>query len=390
MKKSLLAVAAMTAFAGAAQAQSSVTVYGILDVGFAGTAGRATTPAGVTTKTNATQFSGTGSETTSRLGFKGTEDLGGGTSAFFTAEFQLYPTDYNLSGNTQGGLFNRQTFVGLKKNGIGQASIGTQYTPMHSAVGRNQAGQQNNMIGSIIYAQGANGSGQTSTSYTVRLQNALNAQTDRMAGFVVSGQYAQQGTDTTISAGGTTGGNVNNSGWGLGVNYVWKKLNVDAVYQSVKNITDNGTTLATAALPTGFTRTASGTPFGTNITDNQTFVGANYDFGILKAYAAWINRKATSGVDSNQYLTRSGQEIGVRSFITPKIEGWANAGTGRYQSFGASQPTVNFNAWQLGSNYWLSKRTNAYAIYGQTLTSSTPLGGNAAGSSYAVGVRHTF
>ena len=57
MKKSLLAVAAMGAFASAAQAQSSVTVYGILDVGFAGTTARAGSA-----KTNTTGFSGTGSE----------------------------------------------------------------------------------------------------------------------------------------------------------------------------------------------------------------------------------------------------------------------------------------------------------------------------------------
>ena len=126
MKKSLFAIAAVTAFAGAAQAQSSVTVYGILDVGFQG---RSTTVNNV--KTTSTQFNGDGGETTSRLGFRGTEDLGGGTSAFFTTEFQLYPTNANLSGDSNGGLFNRQTFVGLAQKGIGRFAIGTQYTPIH-------------------------------------------------------------------------------------------------------------------------------------------------------------------------------------------------------------------------------------------------------------------
>jgi len=85
MKKSLFALAAVGAFAGAAQAQSSVTVYGILDVGFQGVTTRA--PYSSTNmsqvKSNATRFTGEGSESTSRLGFRGNEDLGGGTRAFF-------------------------------------------------------------------------------------------------------------------------------------------------------------------------------------------------------------------------------------------------------------------------------------------------------------------
>ncbi len=82
MKKSLFAVAAATAFAGAAQAQSSVTVYGILDVGYIGSSSNNVIAQGSKNTTN--QF-GQSAETTSRLGFRGTEDLGGGDRAFFTA-----------------------------------------------------------------------------------------------------------------------------------------------------------------------------------------------------------------------------------------------------------------------------------------------------------------
>jgi predicted porin len=124
---------------------------------------------------------------------------------------------------------------------------------------------------------------------------------------------------------------------------------------------------------------------------NDTYAGAVYDFGILKGYLAWSNRKLTGGLNSNQYINRSAQQIGVRSFITPTIEGWASIGNGRYKAFGEGSPTANFNAWQLGSNYLLSKRTNLYAIYGQSLTSSTSAQTQgAAGSQFALGVRHTF
>ncbi len=414
MKKSLLAVAAMTAFAGAAQAQSSVTVYGILDVGFQGVTSRG--PLSATnlsnTQANYTRFSGEGAESTSRLGFKGTEDLGGGMSAFFTAEFGLSPTDATLSGNTGNGLFNRQTFVGLKKNGIGQGAIGTQYSPIHTAVGRTVAAQQNNMIGDVIYATNASqGSGQTSTSYTVRYNNSLTLATDRIAGFTVNGIYVNNnqssnnsfntgGTNTSTTTAATSGAQIfNNGAWGLGINYVWQKLNVDAAFQQSKNSTTTAGAQTAAALPASAvsgTVNAPANVLGTSIGMTQQYYGATYDFGILKAYAGYINAKATSNLNSNSYLARTAQQIGVRSFVTPKIEVWGSGGTGRYTAgqlnslSATTQATANFTGYQLGSNYWLSKRTNLYAIYGSTQVTSTSVAFSEGASSYGVGVRHTF
>jgi predicted porin len=378
MKKSLFAIAAVTAFAGAAQAQSSVTVYGILDVGFTGRSETLSTGRNQV-KTNSTAFNGTGNETTSRLGFRGTEDLGGGTSAFFTAEFQLYPTDTRLSGNTNGGLLNRQTFVGLAQKGIGRAAIGTQYTPIHLAIGRNDPGQQNNVLGDVVYAPTATqGSAQNSAAYTVRQTNSLTASTERLAGFTVSGMYVNNNSSTS------TNSNANQQGYGLGINYVWKKLNVDLVSQSFKSENQTLGVRTPAALPSGFDIN------GNNITDTQMYAGAQYDFGILKAYAQYVNRKATSGVNSNQYVKRSAQNIGVRGNITPKIEPWAMIGSGSNKAFGDGGPTSNFTGWQVGSNYILSKRTNLYAIYGASQTSSNSTTASASGSQYAVGLRHTF
>lgn len=368
MKKSLFALAALTAFAGVAQAQSSVTVYGILDVGFQG---RSKTINNV--KTNSTQFNGDGAETTNRLGFRGTEDLGGGTSAFFTTEFQLYPTSTTLSGNTNGGLFNRQSFVGLKKNGIGQFAVGTQYTPVHLAVGRNDPGKQNNMVGDVIYAaNAAQGNDTTSTSYTVRQNTALTASTERLAGFTVSGMYTNNNENSNNNS------NNNNQGYGVGINYVWKKLNVDLAAQSFKN----ETAVKGVITPT--------TGAATNLKDDQQYAGVSYDFGILTAYAQYVNRKGSAAYNSNLYLKRSAQSVGVRASITPKVAGWATIGNGSYKSFGSSSPTANFNGFQLGSDYILSKRTNLYAIYGKTQTSSNSINASANSTSYAVGVRHTF
>ncbi|MBU3558168.1 porin [Polynucleobacter sp. Nonnen-W13] len=433
MKKSLLAVAAIGAFASAAQAQSSVTVYGILDVGFqgvstrgplgtvaAGTNGAAAgqTFSNVPTNANYTRFNGEGAETTSRLGFRGTEDLGGGTSAFFTAEFALAPTDNRLGGDANNGISNRQTFVGLKKNGIGQAAIGTQYTPIHTAVGRTDPGQQNNMAGNVIYATNTSqGQGETTTSYTVRLNNSLTLQTERYAGFQLNGIYNNQsassnntltGIATSTNVGGTAGtgyGAGNQIAYGLGLNYVWQKLNVDAAFQTLKNTNFGSNVQLASTLPANATAASPGAAsiFGTSVGQDQSYVGATYDFGILKAYAQYVNNKVTSNLNSNNYLQRSAQQIGVRSFVTPAIEVWASGGTGRVNAgvnqgggnvagsvLPTGQSTQNFTGYQLGSNYLLSKRTNLYAIYGSTQVSSTSVNISEGRSSYGVGLRHTF
>ncbi len=419
MKKSLLAVAAIGAFASAAQAQSSVTVYGILDVGFNGT-----TQHTGSTASNGTQF-GESAEQTSRLGFKGTEDLGGGRQAMFTAEFQLFPSDTMLSGNGQTGLQNRQTFVGLHQNGVGAATIGTQYTGIFNAGAVTDPGQYNNVAGDLIYAvggqsgtnqtiTGVDGNGGSNVGFTTRTANTLFLQSDSFAGFRVNAAYTLNDSNTnqvtTTTAGATTGGINNTNGWGLGADYTWNKLFVTGQYQAY-----NQNTVATGSVAVaGFTGAGNAYPAITNsngasnlavsgnaalnVRDNQGYVGATYDFGILKAYAQWVERKVTDQNSSLLYYKRQAEQIGVRSYITPTIEAWGSAGLGRVSAYGSNQPTANFNGWQLGSNYWLSKRTNLYAIYGNVnqstaaITSSTPGAANINQNAqqYAVGVRHTF
>jgi predicted porin len=405
MKKSLFAMAAVTAFAGAAQAQSSVTVYGILDVGFTGTTSRVPSINDAAAyKTNATSFNGGGNESTSRLGFKGNEDLGGGVNAFFTAEMQLSAANSNNYIN----MTNRQTFVGLGKKGLGQAAIGTQYTPIHLAVGATDPGQANNIMGNVIYSVNTTTANASSTyAYTVRQNNALTFATDSFAGFKLNGLYGitnsdrtQIGTDNQYSSAAaltsTAGGNTNNTAWGLGADYTWNKLFASFAYQNIKNETNNSQVNITAQTSTVNT---TANEVGVNVSSTQYYGAAVYDFGILKAYAQYINNKTTSTLSSAVYAKRTAQQLGVRSFVTPKIETWASVGNGRISAFGTDEPTANFTAYQLGANYYLSKRTNLYGIFGSTQTStvnnsstasSYDVKGAAGNSGYAVGVRHTF
>ena len=116
MKKSLIALAVL-ASSGAAMAQSSVTLFGIVDTGI-----------GYVNKANAAGDSKYGMYTsgnaTSRLGFRGVEDLGGGLKAGFWLEGELFGD----VGNSSGFDFKRRSTVSLS-GGFGEVRLGRDQTP---------------------------------------------------------------------------------------------------------------------------------------------------------------------------------------------------------------------------------------------------------------------
>ncbi|MCK6403093.1 MAG: porin [Sphaerotilus natans subsp. sulfidivorans] len=114
MKKSLLALAVLGAFAGAASAQSSVTLYGKLDLGFAKAAG------------SADKQVADGSS--SRVGFRGVEDLGGGLKAMFQFEHRFNPDTGTV---TNAAFWHGISTVGLGGS-FGTVNLGRQYTAAFS------------------------------------------------------------------------------------------------------------------------------------------------------------------------------------------------------------------------------------------------------------------
>jgi len=404
MKKSLLAVAAIGAFASAAQAQSSVTVYGILDEGFNGSNQRL--QAGTTVNKATTSGIAGGNQSTNRLGFKGNEDLGGGATAFFTYEIAVGMNDANSL--TTVSNQNRQAFVGLGKKGLGNASMGTQYTPMHGQVGLTSGNGQNNVMGDIIYTSAntrnydvnnatvatpsASLLSSSNAGYTVRTANMLKFESEVIGGFQGQAFYTANGTNTTQTAASPTaqtGGKNDRNGYGAALNFSIGKFLAVANYQAFKADNPfsgaNGVTTGTPAVY------GSAAQSGLNISDKQYYFGATYDFGILKAYAQYINRKAASEIDSNSYMKRTAQQIGVKANLTPTIEAFASIGSGSYSAMSTVEQKQNLQAYQLGSSYYLSKRTNLYAIYGANNASNSPAtGASYNGNQYAVGVRHTF
>ena len=121
MKKSLLALAALTAFAGAASAQSSVTMYGRVDLSVV--------------KGIGTDVKSIANGSGSRLGLRGTEDLGGGMSALFQIETRFDADTGSAQsmavaapgGGTTNRFWGARSIVGLQ-GGFGQVVFGREYT----------------------------------------------------------------------------------------------------------------------------------------------------------------------------------------------------------------------------------------------------------------------
>jgi len=402
MKKSLLALAAMGAFAGAAQAQSSVTVYGVLDASYTSIEASQTAVGATTATTQKVRntVNGDGALSTSRLGFRGVEDLGGGKSAQFVLEFDLINIGLGATGegaaqaatavsgastSTGRGFGPRYSYIGLSDKGMGTLRLGRQENAIHGGIASNLAGGANNTLGSLY--SGLDSQSQLSSTQTpavrphnVFYDNAVTYISPNINGVVVQLQTAQNSysaSDTTPSAGAkVTGGSISFTGV--------KNLRVD----------------------TGMVVEAVSTANVSNLKRTTKMLGANYNFGIAQVFALHTQNKienlnvtATNQTLQDVKLT----EVGVKAPVTKVIDVWANYFTGN-RTNGASSTTMisstatqalaaaDIKGYQLGTTYAFSKRTTAYGIFGTQEVKGTGVanGGKLDGSMYAVGLRHTF
>jgi predicted porin len=157
MKKSLIALAALSAFATAAQAQSSVTIYGIIDANTSTSKQEFINSGDANTVFDATNLKGVKNSgvqavddpmASSRLGFRGTEDLGGGLSANFNLEL-----DMTTGGGEAVSTSNARTStVGLSSKTMGTVNVGRQLTGVHGTVAGFNPLAGNNMVGDMLYS----------------------------------------------------------------------------------------------------------------------------------------------------------------------------------------------------------------------------------------------
>lgn len=263
MKKLTLAFAALAACAGGlAQAQTNVTVFGIVDVGLVMERGGS---AGSLTKLTS------GVASASRFGLRGTEDLGGGLSANFIIENGF---NADTGAMTGGLLFGRQAFVGLR-GGFGAVNLGRQYTPHYQVVAASDpfsagtAGRFSNLMA-------ASG---------VRMDNTIRYTSPSFAGFTLD---LAQGF-------GEVGGNSSASrATGLSLNYAQGPLRVGLGHHKLNNAT------------------------ATDAAEN-TAVAGTYDFGAAKAHLAYGVNEGAGTTDTTDLLVGATLPLGAGKLLLSYI-----------------------------------------------------------------------
>lgn len=359
MNKNLILTAILAATAGVASAQSAVTIYGIADASFTGERG------GVASNNKITS----GAASASRIGFKGSEDLGNGMAAIFTLETGYKIDDGQLDATNT--LFNRQAFVGLKTTG-GTVTLGRQYTAYHNALAQ---------IGDPFGTGYAGGSKNLfpDSGTNVRTSNTIVYATPNYSGVTADLSYSTGEQAGNNDAGRQFGGSIGYSNGPLNVRVAYNNKNTDVVAA--------GTTAAISR----------------NIGHN-TLVVANYDFGILRAYAAASFDKGpgsapvtvanaygyrvapVASLEGNEYLLGLSAPIGTGTLLASVQH--KNDKTGFNQ---------DATGWGIGYLYPLSKRTNLYGAYGAinnkngagyTVANNTESGSG--DKAFNLGFRHTF
>jgi predicted porin len=125
MKKSLITLATLAAMAGTAHAQSSVTLYGVIDGSIEYVNRVAASAATPNQGGSRVGMPSVGGLSASRWGLRGIEDLGGGNQALFVLESGFQWDTGALQGAP---LFNRQSYLGIQNGTVGKLSFGRQYT----------------------------------------------------------------------------------------------------------------------------------------------------------------------------------------------------------------------------------------------------------------------
>lgn len=387
MKKSLIALAVLGAVAGTASAQSSVTMYGIVDVGVqwnetGANLGTSTAPNWQSESVFGVE---SGFQSGSRLGVRGSEALGGAWSAIFTLEAG-FSTDTGMSG--QGGrLFGRQAWAGLQHTGLGSFVAGRVAT-VSSGTG------SFDLWGAVDpFGTGFGKFGLQATfipSNALREDNAILWRSPNWGGFNFGASYSFNVAGQEVVPSGN-----NASGFTLGGNWTWGPLLIAATYDQI-NAPDNAT-----------------------FREDQKMMqlGAVVDLKVVKIHGAYadqsniqiIQAAVNPGSFAPTGLVPYDNQAFMLGVTVPLFGGNLLAS---YQMSDADMVTYgpptarqqyepDYNVWGIGYTYPFSRRTNLYVGYGQgewdgTINSLATPGVNFSASDrfdykqFALGIRHLF
>jgi GBP family porin len=352
MKKSLLALAAMGAFAGAAHAQSSVTVSGLLEAGYTSKSVRSLGSA-AGAETMQSSISG-GHVATPVIRFEGTEDLGGGMTAGFAIR-----DEFNVGTGARAstaGVFT-ESFVSLANKNFGTVSAGTMYPATRD-------------LGGVYRFMGDIGRAPTALNSVVQ-PNTVQYLSPTIQGFSASVAYASVGKTVASS----------------------EDANKDPASQLAIGLrgTIGKGSIAAAVETLKYVAASAGADQATNTIIS---VGGNYDFGVAKLGAAYFDQKLAlaGGSDGGK---RTAYTINVAAPVTKVVTLGASYGNVKVTpAAGGAEPKATIMT--IGAQYALSKRTSVFASYQQVANSdandalrqvsSTGINNNTIGTSRGLGV----
>lgn len=338
MKKSVVTLVLLAAAIKVAYAQSSITLYGILDESIQYT--HNATPTG---SSEVGLYSGNVSG--DRWGLKGSEDLGGGLKAIFQLE-----DGFNLNNGKMGtyngttSLFGRQAYVGLQSDSYGTFTAGRQYDPVVDQV---QGMTEDNYFGSTFATAGDVDNYDNSS----RTNNALKYVSPVFGGLQVEGLYA---------LGGTAGSTGSAQTWSFAAAYNSGPLALSAGYF----VADNAEATTTR---TGWSSTSDGTFDGPVNSGYDTaksiniarvaaqYVAGPYTFGLSYSNSMYKADAQSAFVDTEKYNT--GQAF-LNYQATPALL----LGLGYSYTRASGDTGATYNQISLGADYNLSKRTDVYLV----------------------------
>lgn len=388
MKKVLLAATISSLFAVAAHAQSSVTLYGVIDAGVV-YANNSHVPGSASSGQSWGVGSGNVSDTL--WGLKGSEDLGGGLHAIFKLENGF---NVNNGAFTQSNeIFGRQALVGLQSNQYGTITLGKQYDSTVDYLAPLSAAGQD--LGNNLAAHPFDND---NLDNSFSISNSVKYQSADYAGFKFGGLYGFSNKAGSFS---------DNRAYSAGVSYMNGPLSVAASYLQINN-PGEGTNAGGAVSSTdneatfiaGRQRTFGG---GINYAFGPATVGFVYTHTKLDGLDA-INMNDGYEAISGNSLRLDNYEVNTRYAITPALS-LAGAYTFTNGSFStaAGDAKPKYHQFSLLADYGLSKRTDVYVegVYQHASGGDGSLLGNAAINGVSpsttdqqvavtVGMRHRF
>lgn len=364
MQKKIIALAIAAISAAPAFAQSNVTIYGRADYGYLSRSGD---DGGSPNRDRKNEFaSGIGAG--SRIGFKGSEDLGNGLKAIFQAEFGM-GIDANANPGAGNGAtwWNRNSYVGLTGNWgtvVGGKLDGIRYGIFnkYDAFGGGYSGNFTQMTAQVDRAE--NAIAYISPKFMGGFDLTL-AYATHIGGANPLGLLTQEGSGASVGAprvAGDTGNDGDAQLTSIRLAYGNGPIAIDLDWERVSFKSGGQGPVAGRAdvgLVQGANAVAAGTAFLVDDVTVYTIAGS-YDFGMVKVAALYDNLK-TDGRNGAGRLADVDSWFLSASIPFGNMIGKVTYGETEDDQLNNSQS----DKWGIGMQYNLSKRTNFYANYGQ-------------------------